>query len=83
MPSIQFLSTTIVETWAGADLAQLGPIYPMVGSEFVLWILGLIFWIGFHFKQASIESKEMAADAEAAKNPDRLQRVFKKEAQHY
>jgi len=83
MPSIQFLSTTIVESWSGADLSQLGPIYPMVGSEFILYIIGLIFWLGFHFKQAAIEKKEMAADEEAAKSPERLSRVFAKEAEHY
>jgi hypothetical protein len=80
MPSIQFLSTTIVETWTGADLSQLGPVYPMVGSEFVLFIIGLIFWLGFHFRQAGIEAKEMAADEEAARNPERLTRVFADEA---
>ena len=83
MPSIQFLSTTIVETWAGADLAQIGPIYPMVGSEFMLYIIGILFWLGFHFAQARIEKKEMADDEAAAKNPERLSRVFKKEAEHY
>ena len=80
MPSIQFLSTTIVETWAGVDITTLGPIYPMVGSEFILYIIGLIFWLGFHFRQAGIEAKEMAADEEAAKNPERLKRVFAEEA---
>jgi hypothetical protein len=80
MPSIQFLSTTIVETWTGADLSQLGPVYPMVGSEFVLFIIGLIFWLGFHFRQSGIEAKEMAADEEAARNPERLTRVFADEA---
>jgi len=83
MPSIQFLSTTIVETWAGADLAQLGPIYPMVGSEFMLFVIGIIFWLGFHFAQFGIEKKEMQSDEDAAKSPERLNRVFKKEAQHY
>jgi hypothetical protein len=83
MPSIQFLSTTIVETWAGADMSQIGPIYPMVGSEFILFIIGLVFWLGFHFSQAGIENKEMQADEEAAKNPERLKRVFAKEAEHY
>ncbi len=82
MPSMQFLSTTIVETWKGANLAEIGPIYPMVGSEFVLFIIGLVFWIAFHFKQASIERKEMAADAEAARSPERLSRVFADEAKH-
>ncbi len=80
MPSIQFLSTTIVETWAGVDITTLGPIYPMVGSEFILFIIGLIFWLGFHFRQAGIEAKEMAADEAAAKNPERLKRVFAEEA---
>ena len=80
MPSIQFLSTTIVETWSGVDITTLGPIYPMVGSEFILYIIGLIFWLGFHFRQAGIEAKEMAADEEAAKNPERLKRVFAEEA---
>jgi hypothetical protein len=73
----------MVQTWSGTDYTQLGPIYPMVGSEFLLWILGLIFWIGFHFAQAKIEGREMKADEDAAKSPERLQRVFKKEAQHY
>jgi len=80
MPSIQFLSTTAVQSWSGANLAELGPIYPMVGSEFILFIIGLIFWIGFHFKQAAIESREMEADADTARNPERLKRVFADEA---
>ncbi len=83
MPSIQFRSTTIVETWTGADLSQIGPIYPMVGSEFILYIIGLIFWLGFHFRQAGIEKKELEADEEAARSPERLNRVFSKEAEHY
>jgi hypothetical protein len=83
MPSLQFLSTTIVETWSGVDYTQLGPIYPMVGSEFLLFILGMIFWIGFHIAQARIESREMRDDADAAKSPERLKRVFKKEAERY
>lgn len=80
MPSIQFLSTTIVETWSGTDLAQVGPIYPMVGSEFMLFIIGLIFWIGFHFAGGKVESREMAEDEDAARNPERLKRVFAAEA---
>ncbi len=80
MPSIQFLSTTIVETWTGADLSQIGPVYPMVGSEFILFIIGLIFWLGFHLKQAAIEKREMQEDENAAKSPERLKRVFAEEA---
>ena len=74
------MSMTSIETWAGADLSAIGPIYPMVGSEFILWILGLIFWLGFHFMQAGIEKKEMEADDAAARSPERLKRVFEEEA---
>lgn len=74
------MSTTGIETWAGADLSAIGPIYPMVGSEFILFIIGLIFWLAFHFMQASIEKKEMEADEAAARSPERLKRVFDEEA---
>ncbi len=52
----------------------------MVGSEFILWIIGLIFWLAFHFKQAAIEKREMQDDENAAKSPERLKRVFAEEA---
>lgn len=71
---------TPIDTWAGADLAQIGPIYPMVGSEFLLWILGLVFWIGFHVLQARIEKEEFEKDEAEARKPERLQRVFSEEA---
>lgn len=72
-------STTIVESWHGANLTELGPIYPFVGSEFVLWILGLAFWIGFHILGGRVEKREMAADEQAARDPVRLKRVFTEE----
>lgn len=75
------MSTTQVETWAGADLSAIGPIYPMVGTEMLLFIAGLIFWIGFHILQAGVEKREFEKDVEAAKTPERLQRVFQEEAE--
>ena len=76
MPSIQFLSTTIVETWVGTDINTLGPIYPMVGSEVILVIIGVVFWLGFHFRQAGIENQELQEDEAAAKDPERLKRIL-------
>lgn len=73
------MSTTIVETWAGTDLTQLGPIYPFVGSEFLLVIVGVAFWLGFHVLQSGVEREEFRKDEEAARTPERLQRVFEKE----
>ena len=74
------MSTTAVETWAGADLSQIGPIYPMVGTEFILVIIGLAFWLWFHIAQARIEKREFEADEAAARSPERLARVFAEEA---
>ena len=74
------MSTTQVETWAGADMSQIGPIYPMVGMEFILFVICVLFWLAFHVMQAGIEKREMEADEEAAKSPERLQRVFAEEA---
>ena len=53
------MSTTNVETWAGADLSTLGPIYPFVGTETILLIVGVIFWLAFHFIQAGQEKREL------------------------
>lgn len=74
------MSTTSVESWAGADLSQIGPIYPMVGTEFVLVLIGLGCWLAFHILQAGIESREMRDDERAAQSPARLKRVFAEEA---
>lgn len=74
------MSTTVMQTWTAADLSQIGPIYPFVGSEVVLWILGLIFWIWFHWTQFRIEAKEMQDDDAGAKRPELLARVFADEA---
>ena len=83
MPSIQFLSTTAVETWSGTDISQLGPIYPMVGSEFMLYIIGLVFWLAFHFRQVGIENREIREAEDAAKNPERLRAAISMEAEHF
>lgn len=74
------MSTTQVETWAGADLSQIGPIYPMVGTEMILFIAALAFWILFHILQARIEKKEFEKDEALARSPERLKRVFEQEA---
>ena len=74
------MSTTPVETWAGADLSQIGPVYPMVGTEFVLVLIGLAFWLAFHVIGTKIENREFEEDEAAARSPERLKRVFEEEA---
>jgi hypothetical protein len=56
------MSTNGMESWA-VDLKDIGAIYPFQGTEVILVILGVIFWIGFHVMQAKVEASELA-DAE-------------------
>ena len=74
------MSTPIVETWSGADLSQLGPVYPGVGWEVTLFVVGVAFWLLFHILQARIEKKEFEVDEAAARSKERLERVFDEEA---
>jgi hypothetical protein len=70
------MSTTIVTTWA-TDLSQLGPIYPVVGSEVLMFILGLIFWISFHVIQIRKENQTFKEQIERFGDKQRLQQVVK------
>jgi len=41
------MATTSYTSWA-ADLAEVGAVYPFVGSEVVMVILGVVFWLLIH-----------------------------------
>ena len=58
------MATTMVESWA-VDLATIGPIYPWVGSEGLLVVLGLAFWIGWHIWQAALREPHLRGGAAA------------------
>ncbi len=52
------MSTNGMTSWA-VDLADVGAVYPFQGTEFVLFILGLVFWIGWHILQFRTEKTEV------------------------
>lgn len=56
------MSTGAVENWIDVD--SLGAIYPFVGSEGFLVVLGLAFWIGWHVWQMKKEKAEFDKDIE-------------------
>ena len=56
------MSTGLVDNWLNLD--TFGAIYPFVGSEGFLTILGLIFWFGWHVWQHQKESVEFKGDIE-------------------
>ena len=45
-----------VTSWSG-NIADIGPIYPMVGTEGILVIIGLVAWIVWHILQNKMENK--------------------------
>ena len=48
--------STGVESFTNID--ELGAIYPMAGSEWLLVIIGLAFWIGCHIWRVMTEKHE-------------------------
>ncbi|GAB5470195.1 MAG: hypothetical protein Kilf2KO_32250 [Rhodospirillales bacterium] len=71
------MSTTPVESWA-VDLNTLGPVYPFVGLETVLVIAAVIFWIGWHVIQLSMESRTYEEDLRLLEDPEVFERTYAK-----
>ena len=68
------MSTNGITSWA-VDLKDVGAIYPFQGSETVLVILGLAFWIGWHIWQIRHETAELDHEKLRA-TPDRATRAI-------
>lgn len=51
------MTTANFQDWTGA-ISEIGAIYPFVGSEYLLWIIGMVFWIGWHIWNLSTENRE-------------------------
>ena len=56
--------STGVESFA--ELDQMGALYPMAGTEGLLFIIGLALWIIWHIWQLCIEKSEHDHDMELA-----------------
>ncbi|HEX9791747.1 MAG TPA: hypothetical protein VGA60_13890 [Kiloniellales bacterium] len=71
------MSMTNVESWS-VDLSTIGPIYPMVGTEGLLVLLGVVFWIGWHIWQIRFESRLYDEDVKLLKEPGKLEEAMRK-----
>lgn len=72
------MSLESIGSWGG-NILDIGPLYPMVGSEGVLAILGVIFWIGWHIWQWRMESANYNDDMETLKHNGNMDRALKGE----
>jgi hypothetical protein len=69
------MSTNGMTSWA-VDLKDVGAIYPFQGSEVLLVIIGLIFWIGWHIIQTRQENAELEADMAADRSGDETRKAI-------
>jgi hypothetical protein len=73
------MSTNGLTTWA-VDLKDIGAIYPFQGSEWLLVLLGLAFWIAWHIIQTRQETeqieKELQADPRGDKTRAAIDRYY-------
>lgn len=69
------MSTNGIESWA-VDLKDVGAIYPFQGSEMLMVIVGLVFWIGWHIIQMRQESAEIAEEMQADPRGDAARKLI-------
>ena len=50
------MSTGMIESWGG-EIAAMGPMYPFVGTETLLVVIGVAAWIVFHILQSRAETR--------------------------
>lgn len=71
------MSTNGITTWA-VDLKDVGAIYPFQGTEVLMVIIGLAFWIGWHILQMRQEDAEIAAEMNADARGDEARKLIDK-----
>lgn len=49
--------------WAGT-IAEIGPIYPFVGTEGLLVLAGVVFWVAWHISQLVRETAKLKKEDE-------------------
>jgi hypothetical protein len=69
------MSTNGMTSWA-VDLKDIGAIYPFQGTEVLLVILGIIFWIGWHIIQTRQETAELDADMAADRSGEETRKAI-------
>ncbi len=67
------MTTTPIETWA-VDLADVTAIYPLVGSEVIMAVIGIVLWLGWHVWQCRFESQAYSDEVQKYGTSENIQR---------
>jgi DUF2075 family protein len=62
------MSTIGYQSWA-VDLAEVGAIYPFQGYEVLMTVVGVIFWLGWHWIQFRNENEELKKNSKSMTDP--------------
>ena len=68
------MSTTPIETWA-VDLADVTFIYPFVGWEVTMTVIGVVLWIAWHVWQVKFENQTYKEDIEKHATSENLRKA--------
>lgn len=71
------MSTNGMIDWA-VDLKDIGAIYPFQGTEFLLFIIGMAFWIWFHVMQLRNEATEVRHEMDADASGDKARAAIER-----
>jgi len=72
------MNTGMVSNWDGT-MFDIGPIYPFVGWEVPMVIVGYIFWIGWHYVQMRMENRQLESEARRLRQGGDLQKLLQAE----
>ena len=65
------MSTTGISSWAH-DLANVGAVYPFQGAEWLMLLIGLVFWIWWHVATFKNELKTQAEKVQRYGNSEHI-----------
>jgi len=68
------MSTGNFADWTGT-ISEIGPIYPFVGSEFVLFLVGMAFWIAWQIWQIGLEKRTYNQEKQQFGNAESLRKI--------
>lgn len=69
------MSTGSIENWFG-NMAELGPLYPFVGTEFLWFWVGVVFWIAWQISCTRAENAKYAEELKKHGNPASLKKLL-------
>ena len=73
------MSTASFENWAG-NILDIGPMYPFVGTEVLLWIVGLALWIIWHIMQTKMENQTYQDELKRYGSREELKKIVDAES---